>query len=305
MEAESRFEEAIELGAAIDLDYYVGWAEMGLGWIAYERGRWAEAERRVDHILSGRQGYVPRLGALTIRGRIQVRRGSPDALATLSQAGAIVDASSPHAAYDVAVGKAESAWLSGRPDAIPSLVGHFRDLLAVQGYSWVAGEIAFWLWRAGALPTPAPEPFALHMAGDWRAAAAAWEQIGCPYEQAGALADGDEPAMRRALEIFSRLGAVPAADRLRERMRRAGLSNVPARPHRSNRGSPAQLTPRQLEILELIELGLTNGEIGARLFITEKTAGHHVSAILGKLGARSRTEAASTARRMGIVTAET
>ena len=305
MEAESRFEEAIELGAAIDLDYYVGWAEMGLGWIAYERGRWAEAERRVDHILSGRQGYVPRLGALTIRGRIQVRRGSPDALATLSQAGAIVDASSPHAAYDVAVGKAEAAWLSGRPDAIPSLVGHFHDLLAVQGYSWVAGEIAFWLWRAGALPTPAPEPFALHMAGDWRAAAAAWEQIGCPYEQAGALADGDEPAMRRALEIFSRLGAVPAADRLRERMRRAGLSNVPARPHRSNRGSPAQLTPRQLEILELIELGLTNGEIGARLFITEKTAGHHVSAILGKLGARSRTEAASTARRMGIVTSET
>ena len=111
--------------------------------------------------------------------------------------------------------------------------------------------------------------------------------------------------MRRALEIFSRLGAAPAADRLRERMRRVGISNVPARPHRSNRGSPAQLTPRQLEILELVELGLTNGEIGARLFITEKTAGHHVSAILGKLGARSRTEAASTARRMGIVTSET
>jgi DNA-binding CsgD family transcriptional regulator/tetratricopeptide (TPR) repeat protein len=308
MEAESRFEEAIELGAAIDLDHYVGWAEMGLGWIAYERGRWAEAERRVDHILLGRQGYVPRLAALTIRGRIQVRRGSPDALAILSQAGAIVDASSPHAAYDVAVGKAEAAWLSGRPDAIPSLVGHFHDLLGVQGYSWLAGEIDFWLWRAGALsapPSDTPEPFALHMAGNWRAAAAAWEQIGCPYEQAAALADGDEPAMRRALEIFSRLGAVPAADRLRERMRRAGLSNVPARPHRSNRGSPAQLTPRQLEILELIELGLTNGEIGARLFITEKTAGHHVSAILGKLGARSRTEAASTARRMGIVTSET
>ena len=59
-----------------------------------------------------------------------------------------------------------------------------------------------------------------------------------------------------------------------------------------------------VEILALIELGLTNGEIGARLFITEKTAGHHVSAILGKLGARSRTEAASTARRMGIVTSE-
>jgi DNA-binding CsgD family transcriptional regulator/tetratricopeptide (TPR) repeat protein len=308
IEAESRFEEAVELGVALDLDYYVSYAELCLGWIAYERGRWAEAERRVDHVLSGQQESVPRLWALAIRGRIQVRRGSPDALMTLSQAGAILDASDPHGAYDVAVGRAEAAWLSGRPDAIAPLIGHFRDLLAALGYSWVAGEIDFWMWRAGALsapPSETPEPFALHMAGNWRAAAAAWDEIGCPYEQAEALSEGDEPAMRQALEIFSRLGAVPAADRLRERMRRAGISNVPARPHRSNRGSPAQLTPRQLEILGLVELGLTNGEIGARLFITEKTAGHHVSAILGKLGARSRTEAASTARKMGIVASET
>jgi len=65
--------------------------------------------------------------------------------------------------------------------------------------------------------------------------------------------------------------------------------------------APAQLTRRQLEILELLQPGVTNADIGARLFITEKTAGHHVSAILAKLGARSRAEAAAIARKMGIV----
>ena len=83
MEAESLFEEAIKLGAAIDLDYYVSYAELCLGWIAYERGRWAEAERRVNHILSGQRSSVLRLWALALRGRVQVRRGSPDAPATL------------------------------------------------------------------------------------------------------------------------------------------------------------------------------------------------------------------------------
>jgi DNA-binding NarL/FixJ family response regulator len=111
--------------------------------------------------------------------------------------------------------------------------------------------------------------------------------------------------MREALAIFSRLGAEAAADRLRAKMRNAGLARIPARPRRSTRSSPAQLTRREIEILGLVEQGLTNGEIAARLFITEKTAGHHVSSILAKLGARTRTEAASTARKMGIAASET
>src|SRR5262245_28572458 len=143
------------------------------------------------------------------------------------------------------------------------------------------------------------------MTGDWRAAAAEWQRLGSPYEQADALADGDEPAMREALAIYSRLGARPAADRLRARMRAAGIVRIPARPHASTRSAPAGLTRRQLEILGLVEAGLTNAEIAKQLFITEKTAGHHVSAILVKLGARSRTEAASTARKIGVAPLET
>jgi len=87
---------------------------------------------------------------------------------------------------------------------------------------------------------------------------------------------------------------------VRERMRRAGVKRVPARPRASTRAAPAQLTQRELEVLALVESGLSNAEIARRLFISERTAVHHVSAILRKLGAGSRGEAAALARKMGI-----
>jgi DNA-binding CsgD family transcriptional regulator/tetratricopeptide (TPR) repeat protein len=313
-EAISRYREAIELGRAVDLDYRVSQAEALLAQIDFAQGRWTDAER-VDLGLLRDYRHHPntRMAAMTDLGRLRVRRGDPDAVSMLEAAAAITDQGEASDPWEVAAGLAEAAWLDGRRGEIRALVGDHYERLRAESLTfppsrWSAGELALLLWRAGALrdvPTDIAEPYALQIAGEWRRAAAAWEAIGCPYEQSDALADGDEPAMRQALAIFSRLGAEPAAARLRERMRRVGVTNIPARPHRSNRSTPAQLTPRQLEIVELLERGLTNGEIAARLFISEKTAGHHVSAILAKLGARSRTEAASTARKMGIVPSET
>ena len=61
------------------------------------------------------------------------------------------------------------------------------------------------------------------------------------------------------------------------------------------------LTDRELTVLGLVAQGQTNREIGAALFISEKTASVHVSRILAKLGVRSRVEAATTAHRLGLV----
>ena len=60
------------------------------------------------------------------------------------------------------------------------------------------------------------------------------------------------------------------------------------------------LTDRELEVLVLLADGRTNREIGEQLFIAEKTASVHVSRILGKLGVRSRVEAATAAQRLGV-----
>jgi DNA-binding CsgD family transcriptional regulator len=164
------------------------------------------------------------------------------------------------------------------------------------------------MWRFGrldAVPPQADEPFASQARGEWNRAAAAWRRLGCPYEEAQALACGDEDAMREALRIFGHLGASAAAERLRAGMRERGLARIPRGPHAATRAAPAQLTRRQHDVLLLVEQGLSNSEIAARLFITEKTAAHHVSAVLRKLGVRTRGEAAAAARKMGIAEGET
>ena len=61
------------------------------------------------------------------------------------------------------------------------------------------------------------------------------------------------------------------------------------------------LTPREVEVLQLLVEGLTNRRIGERLGISEHTAKFHVNAILGKLGAQSRSEAVAQAARLGLV----
>ncbi|MCA1678643.1 MAG: LuxR C-terminal-related transcriptional regulator, partial [Actinobacteria bacterium] len=58
---------------------------------------------------------------------------------------------------------------------------------------------------------------------------------------------------------------------------------------------------RECQVLQLIADGQTNREIAAALFVSEKTAGAHVSNILGKLGVRGRVEAATTAYRLGLI----
>ena len=63
----------------------------------------------------------------------------------------------------------------------------------------------------------------------------------------------------------------------------------------------ATLTPREAEILALVAEGRSNGEIGKQLFISTKTVSVHVSNILAKLDAASRTEAAAVARRRGLL----
>jgi DNA-binding NarL/FixJ family response regulator len=71
-------------------------------------------------------------------------------------------------------------------------------------------------------------------------------------------------------------------------------------PRPATRANPANLTARELEVLALVAEGLRNADIAQRLFISAKTVEHHVSAILSKLGARTRSEAARAAARLGI-----
>jgi DNA-binding CsgD family transcriptional regulator len=302
--------KAVAFDEEHDLDGLGGYAKSWLAKVRFEQGRWDEAELLAGEALRLRDVLIiiP-ITALGVLGRVRIRRGDPGGEPLLDEAWELAARTGDlQRLWPIAAGRAESAWLSGRAEEIEGLVRPTYEQAVSLGARWPIGELGFWLSRAQALDRPAEEaaePFALHAAGDWRGAADRWRRIGCPYEHAEALGEGDEPALREALSILTRLGAEPAADQTRERMRRAGLKRVPARPRASTREAPAQLTRRQLEVLALVESGLSNAEIAARLFISEKTAGHHVSAILRKLGAGSRGEAAAAARKIGIVATRT
>ena len=84
-------------------------------------------------------------------------------------------------------------------------------------------------------------------------------------------------------------------------MSRAHLPLTDPKPAREAIGNAFDLTPRELEVLELVAAGQSNREIGEALFITEKTAGVHISNVLGKLGVSRRTEAVAVARDRGLL----
>jgi ATP/maltotriose-dependent transcriptional regulator MalT len=160
----------------------------------------------------------------------------------------------------------------------------------------------------------------------WAASAAAWERLGRPYPAAYArwreaearlAARGDRAlaasALRASLDVARRLGAAPLEAEVTALAARARLALDPG-PDDIGAATDAAdasdatdlardlgLTTREREVLELIALGRSNREIADALFISQSTAGVHVSNILGKLGVKGRGEAAALAYRLGLV----
>jgi DNA-binding CsgD family transcriptional regulator len=127
-------------------------------------------------------------------------------------------------------------------------------------------------------------------------------RLGMPLQAARArlelarAMEGESPEVaiaeaRAALATFEELGAPREADAAAALMRRMGAGG------RTGPKGYGVLSQRELEVLRLLGQGLTNAEIAARLYISTKTAGNHVSNILSKLALRNRAEAAGYAQR--------
>lgn len=153
----------------------------------------------------------------------------------------------------------------------------------------------------------------------WKAAAEGWVAYERPYHAAyaqwraaeAALASGDRvgagDALRAARPIAVGLGARPLLSEMDTLARRARLDlssdgdapDISA--EEAEAADPFGLTPREREVLALLSEGRTNRQIAEHLFISESTAGVHVSNILGKLGVANRGEAAATAHRLHLI----
>ena len=186
----------------------------------------------------------------------------------------------------------EAAWLRGDPQAAARIARAALPVALRTGDRWRIGRLGCWLRRCGDDPQIDPlavaAPHRLELAGDLRAAAAAWASFGCRYEQAMVLLFGDADAQREALVLFDTLGAAPAARAARQALRAAGVRSIPRGPYGAVRNDPLGLTPRERTVLALLREGLSNRAIAQRLHRSERTVEHHVSALLGKLGLASR-----------------
>lgn len=269
-------------------------------------GRWSDAAADIQAVLELPGTSIGSRGpALMVLGRLRARQGEPEADVALDESLELLFRLGYRQREGIVrAARAEAAWLAGDKEQTLAEANAFYEIAVSQQNPWATGELAFWRWRAGdevELPEWAAEPFAMQIKGDWSAAAAAWAQLGCPYEQARALADGDVAAQLAALQLFDGLGAKPAAVQLRQKMRQSGIANIPRGPRPSTRENRFGLTTRQQDILALLAQELTNVEIAARLHLSVKTVDHHVSAILTRLDVHTRTDAAAIARQHNLL----
>jgi DNA-binding CsgD family transcriptional regulator/tetratricopeptide (TPR) repeat protein len=184
-----------------------------------------------------------------------------------------------------------------------------------------------WLDRCRASVTTdragAPEPHAWYLTAQaehhraaggtglapWAPACSRWQRAGQPYWQAysqwrhaEALLGAGERTRARAVLRAARacsesLGAGLLHTEILALAGRARLDIVDVEPRDDKRADPYGLTPREREVLGMLAQGRTNRQIASRLFVSHRTVGAHVSNLLGKLGAHTRSEAAAIAHR--------
>jgi DNA-binding NarL/FixJ family response regulator len=293
-------------------------------------GHWLEAETALRTALDTHADFVPQMGAPAVatlaelrvrQGRLgeaellladgpeqpgrlraiallRLAEGRPAEAVTHLERAVRAAADHPVRAAQLLVPLVEARLACADLSGAAAAAGELRGLAATSGIRLVAALADLATARvvaAGGAPGDA--------ASAARRALTAFAGLAMPFEAAQArlvlarALSGSAPVLacdeaRSALAVFRTLGAARAMDMAGEVLR--GLGSVPApRPR-----TAGELTSREREVLDLVSVGASNADIAAALCISGKTAGHHVSNILAKLGVRNRTEAAAHAREL-------
>ena len=292
--ARRTLEEGIAYALERDLDYA---RDYQLSWLALallHTGFWGERRRRQETCSLVRRA-ISRIMALLALGRLRARRGDPGADELLNEALELAEQTGAlQRVAPVRGARAEAAWLTGdvptgareaarlvrrRARVLAMESGRTRDAARLHGLSVRPADGRRLAGGGGCLArTPLP-------------------LRGCPR----ARGERRRSSSARSVRDVRAARGTPCLSRRATGAARSRSARVPRGPRPQTRTNPAQLTSRELDVLRLVAQGLRNAEIAERLFLSRRTIDHHVSAILRKLGTRTRGEAAVEAARLDLL----
>jgi len=307
---ELRFDDAarhlsagIEFAERSEFVMFSRYLYVAQGAVHFATGDWSAVEPSAAFALAG--GAPVRCSALTLIGRLRMRRGEPGAVDTLREAHRVaLSIRECQWIAPAAAALAEAAMLDGDAGAAITELTEAYELACQFGAVPVRAELAYRMGRAGRVVGGGglQHPYALLADGKWREAAEVWAAAGSRYEEAAALAESPDAADQlAALAILDALGAEPLARLIRGRLKSSGVTRIPRGPAPATRINPGGLTERQVEVVRLLAEGLTNAEIANHLVLSVRTVDSHVAAALEKLGTRTRRDAATRAAELGLL----
>ncbi|GAA2203489.1 helix-turn-helix transcriptional regulator [Sinomonas flava] len=299
-----------------------------LGSVLSEAGQWTEAETLLRLALArgDRSYHFARLATRAAFAELRIRQGRfEEAARLIDDASDRVEVLGPRARLHLAQGRSDLAaavarqalrqldgdrlraaplllvlvdaeLASGNVEAAGEAAEELARMAELTAVSTVAAQAALAVGRTAAArgdPDEAAERFAAGLAvmHDGAALLRAALHLALARAQAGSRPADATVNAQTAFAVYERLGA-PEAASASELLRELGR---PASPAPRPSAPLAALTHREREVLDLLPRGLTNPDIAQRLHITPRTAEHHVSSILSKLGLRNRSEAAAFA----------
>ena len=304
--ARKKLDEGINYCEERDID---SWKLYMLAWKArlnLETGNWKEAYSIADDLLKNEnQSPVIKIGVLLVVATIKMRKGDPDALPLLLEAKIrafetmelqrIIPALSALLEYE---------WITGETCIETEDLDRTVNMIVQIEKISKKNKFYYWLRKARRQYLPIKERYEGYEGTSSSIVskeAAAWEKLGCQYEQALTLFEGSDDDKRKAISIIHQLGATAVYEKMKFEMRGSGIKSIPRGIRKTTQSNPALLTDRELDVLHLLNEGMQNKEIAAKLFISAKTVDHHISAILYKLEVKSRTKAVQEAIRLEII----
>jgi len=275
-------------------------------WLYLDTGHWDDALRIANSLVANTdQLALAKSIAVVVIAKIKIRRGHKDIRPLLIEAKSnAFETNEAQAIIPLLSALLEYEWLTGERFIDETDLDYAVKGSANRIRIYDNSEFVFWLMKTRNMRIDLGdffEGYKITTEATALRAAQLWKHLGCPYERALALFEGAEGDKRVAIEIVHNLGADAVYEKMKFEMRSFGIKNIPLGLRKSTLSNPANLTSRELEVLQLLKEGLQNREIGSRLFISAKTVSHHIASIFFKLDVNSRGKAVQQAIHLSII----